>query len=96
VDGLEPASPLSVAYVAWSAGHPRTAGFGPALALYGGHGPGGGEIPGPAPAPCITQIRLSCAPELNGRPGSDLLAEVSYRLLLNSEKNCATKAMPGT
>jgi hypothetical protein len=55
--------------------------------------PGGGESPGPARAPCITQIRLSCAPELNGRPGSDLLAEVSYWLLLNSEKNCATKAL---
>jgi hypothetical protein len=53
--------------------------------------PGGGEIPGPERSPCITQIRLSCAPNLDGLPDRDILAEISYRFLLNSEKNCATK-----
>lgn len=48
----------------------------------------GGDIPGPLS--CIKSVRVACAPDLDGLPGREVLAEVSYRLLLNSEKDCST------
>jgi hypothetical protein len=48
----------------------------------------GGDIPGPLS--CIKSVRVACAPDLDGLPGREVLAEVSYRILLNSVKDCAT------
>ena len=38
----------------------------------------GAEIPSLAPAGCVEAIRLSCAPDLDGAPGAELLAEIQY------------------
>ena len=42
---------------------------------------------------CVSQVTLLCAPDLDGVPGTEALAQIDYHILINGESNCATKRL---
>jgi hypothetical protein len=49
---------------------------------------GGGTVPGPGA--CVDQLTVTCAPNLDGVPGPEVLAEISYRILVSAGRDCST------
>lgn len=51
---------------------------------------GGGAIPGPGA--CVDSIRLACARDVDGDASAEVLAEVAYRIVFGSQRDCRAKS----
>ena len=48
-----------------------------------------------SPRSCVESVAVSCAPDLDGDGGDEVLATISYRILLNGEQRCHAKDSNG-